>query len=175
MTTPPFDVSKKPAYVQETIALLGARDPLEVMAETPRWLKARLGNLMASAWHTPEGEGKWSLLQVICHLTDAEMVFGWRARLVLTADNAPLTGYDQNVWLERFNYAGADPDEVLATFVALRQWNLRVWRSVTMGELERLGMHTERGPESLALLRGLVAGHDLRHRRQIERLLAVVS
>ena len=175
MTTPRLDVSTKPAYVQETIALLGTRDPLEVITETPSWLMQRVGKLAASAWRVPEGEGKWSLLQVICHLTDAEMVFGWRARLVLTTENAPLTGYDQNRWLERFEYTGANPDDVLATFISLRQWNLRVWRSVTPAELTRLGNHTERGPESLALLRSLIAGHDLRHRRQIDRLLVVVS
>jgi hypothetical protein len=175
MNGPLLDVSTKPAYVKETIALLGDRDPMEVMTELPHWLRTRLGNLQASAWRVPEGPGKWSLVQVICHLTDAEMVFGWRARLVLTADNAPLTGYDQNVWLERFNYDGADPDAVMQTLIALRGWNLRVWRSVTAADLDRIGMHTERGPESLALLRGLVAGHDLRHRRQIERLLAKVG
>lgn len=175
MTRPPLDVSKKPRYVQETIALLGDRDPVEVMTETPRWLKARLGNLAATAWHVPEGEGKWSLLQVIGHLADAEMVFGWRVRLVLTSENAPLTGYDQNAWLERFNYAGADPDVALEAFTAMRRWNLRVWHAATDADLDRMALHNERGPESLELLRGLVAGHDLRHRRQIERLLAMVS
>ena len=108
-------------------------------------------------------------------LADAEIAFGWRARLMLTTENAPLTGYDQNRWLERFDYTDAKPDEVLASFISLRRWNLRVWRSVTPADLNRLGNHSERGPESLALQRSLVAGHDLRHRRQIERLLAVVS
>jgi uncharacterized damage-inducible protein DinB len=175
MTAPLLDVSTKPAYVQETVALLGSRDPIEVMTETPQWLWEKLANLGPSAWTAPEAPGKWSLLQVICHLADAEMVFGWRTRLLLTADNAPITGYDQNSWLERFNYAAADPDEVLATFIALREWNLRVWRSVTAADLARTGIHTERGPESVALLRALIAGHDLRHRRQIDRLLAVGS
>ncbi len=175
MTHHPLDVSTKPVYVKETIALLADRDPIEVMVETPRWVRARLGNLPASAWRKPEAEGKWSLIQVIAHLTDAELVFGWRLRLVLTSESAPLTGYDQNLWLDRFNYDGADPEATLATFVALREWNVRIWRTLTTADLDRTGLHTERGPESLALLRGLVAGHDLRHRRQIERLLAVVS
>ena len=175
MTRPPLDVSSKPPYVQETIALLGSRDPVEVMTETPRWLKARLGNIAASAWQTPEAEGKWSLVQVMGHLADAEMAFGWRARLVLTTDNALLTGYDQNAWLERFNYAGADPEVALDTFLMLRMWNLRVWHTASDADLGRMAMHADRGPESLELLRALIAGHDLRHRRQIERLLKVVS
>jgi hypothetical protein len=37
-----------------------------------------------------------------------------------------------------------------------------------------MGIHAERGPESFELLRKLAAGHDLRHRRQIERLLTIV-
>jgi hypothetical protein len=114
-------------------------------------------------------------VEVITHLIDAEIAYGLRMRMIITETNAPITPYDQGRWVERFNYAGADPDEALATFIALREWNLRVWRTVTSEELERVGLHSARGPESLRLLRALSAGHDLRHRRQIDRILAVVT
>lgn len=175
MTIPGYDPARQPPYVLETVALLGDRDPLAVMAETPHWLRRKLGNLPARAWRVPEAPGAWSLVEVISHLTDAEIVFGWRLRLVLTAEQAPLTGYDQGTWRERFNYDGADPDLALATFAQLRDWNLRTWRSVTEDDLGRMAIHAQRGPESLGLLRALTAGHDLRHRRQIDRLLTVVG
>jgi hypothetical protein len=43
---------------------------------------------------------------------------------------------------------------------------------VSEADLARTGVHSERGPETFDTLRRMVAGHDLRHRRQVERILA---
>ncbi|MES2125355.1 MAG: DinB family protein [Gemmatimonadota bacterium] len=161
-----------PAYVSDTLALLGELDPLEVLAETPDYILSHVEELDEPEFHIPEGPGKWSLAQVFMHLADAEIAFGWRARLVLTQDNAPMTGYDQSVWMERFDGANTDAEQALDTFLTLRDWNMRVWRSATDADLSRIGVDSERGPESFDLLRRLAAGHDLRHRRQVDRILA---
>lgn len=160
-----------PSYVNETIALLGDRDPLDILAETPRWITDHIDNLPESALSIPEGPGKWSITQVLAHLADTELAFGWRARLVLTEDRPVLQAFDETRWAERFGYAAADPVEAWHAFAMLRTWNLRVWESATADDLERIGVHAQRGDESFGFLRRLVAGHDLRHRRQILRIL----
>lgn len=53
----------------------------------------------------------------------------------------------------------------------LRRPNLRLWQNLTPADLARTGKHTERNPESLDLLRTLLAGHDLLHLEQLTRLL----
>ncbi|HEY4099405.1 MAG TPA: DinB family protein [Gemmatimonadales bacterium] len=175
MTTPS---TPPPAtgYVGETLALLGDRDPIAIMAETPAWVAARLEGRSLAQLRQPEAPGKWSLVQVVAHLADTEIAYGWRARMILTAEQPPIHGFDQGAWLERFDYASDDPSQALQTFTALRQWNLRVWRrGSNPADLTRTGIHSERGPESLDTLRRLAAGHDLRHRRQIERILRVLG
>lgn len=172
MTTP--SQPQTSSYVRDTLELLGDRDPVAVMREMPAWLESHLTGLTPEQWRRPEGSGKWSLLQVAAHLADAEIAFGWRARLVLTADQPPLHGYDEGAWLDRFDYAHAEPAMALGTFLALRRWNQRVWDSATAADMGRIGMHSQRGPETLERLARMNAGHDLRHRRQIDRLLAVV-
>lgn len=171
MTTPNVS-SSSPAYVRETIELLGRSDPLAVLEETPTWLHGRVDGLDAAELRRPENVGKWSIALLLAHLTDAEIMLGWRARITLTQDRAPLHGFDQNAWMSRFDYAGADPMHALSTFTALRSWNLRVWRSVGEADLERVAIHSERGPETFDTLLRLSAGHDLRHRRQLDRILA---
>lgn len=52
--------------------------------------------------------------------------------------------------------------------------NLRLLERAAPEDLERVGVHAERGEESLGHLRRLYAGHDLLHRRQIDRILAAV-
>ena len=161
-------------YVTETLALLGDQDPLAILTETPAWISGRVRGLPAATLRTPEAPGKWSLTEVFAHITDAEIAFGWRMRIMLTQENPPLPGFDQGKWLTRFDYANADPTQALHTFIALRTWNLNVWRSVAPEDLARMGMHAERGPESIDRVRRMTAGHDLRHRRQIDRILKVV-
>lgn len=161
-------------YVTETLALLGNQDPMKVLTETPEWIAGRVQGLSSNALRQPEAAGKWSLTQVFAHITDAEIMFGWRARIMLTQDNPPIPGFDEAKWLTRFDYASADPTQTLSAFIALRTWNLRAWRSATADDLTRMGLHPVRGPESYQRVQQMTAGHDLRHRRQIDRILAVV-
>jgi hypothetical protein len=172
MPHPPTSTS---AYVDETLALLGDADPVETLDAMPEWLTAHLDDLPESVFGTPEGPGKWSLTQVLAHLADTELAFGWRVRQVLTADRPPLTGFDEGAWVTRFDYAGADPVEAFHAFAMQRSWNMRVYRSITPADLTRIGVHSERGEESLERVLRMIAGHDLRHRRQIERIIAAVS
>ena len=173
MTAPNAAATTSP-YIIETLALLGDQDPLKVLTETPAWLAARYEGLSQPALTTPEGEGKWSLVEVLAHLADAEVAFGWRARIMLTQDQAPLTGFDESLWMSRFECAKTNVSDALQAFTALRKWNLRIWECATPADLDRVGIHAQRGPETFGFMRSLVAGHDLRHRRQIERILKVV-
>lgn len=163
------------AYLEETLALLGDKDPITVLEETPTWLAARTDHLAESAMRRPEGPGRWSLVQVFAHLADTEIVQGWRARITLTAERPMIVGFDQDRWVERFGYADCDPAEALHAFATMRRWNLRVWRTATADEMQRVGLHSERGEESFERLLRVTAGHDLRHRRQVDRILLAVT
>ena len=164
-----------PAYVRALLDLLGSREPLDVLPELLPWLDTRLRAVPPDALRRPEGPGRWSVVEVLQHLADTEMVYGVRGRLVLSEERPPIQGFDQDRWATLFGYADADPVEALAQLAALRAGNLRVWRMLGPAELDRLGMHSERGPESVALMLRLMAAHDLVHRRQIDRVLAAAG
>lgn len=157
-------------YARAVLDLLGDRDPLEVLGETGAFLSRTVAELGPEALRLPEAPGKWSVLQVVCHLADAELVFGVRLRRVLAEDRPPIVGYDQDRWAERLGYADADPEAGLRLFDAVRASNLRLLHHAPAAATERVGVHGERGEETLADLVGLYAGHDLVHRRQIERI-----
>jgi hypothetical protein len=72
-------------------------------------------------------------------------------------------------------YAEADRDAALTLFTAIRDANLGLLRSTGPGDLDREGMHVERGAESLRHMMRLYAGHDLAHRRQLERIIATIG
>ena len=159
------------AYVRALLDVLGEREPLEVLAELDGWLDRRLDGVPEAALRKPEAQGKWSAAEVVQHLADSELVLGFRMRMILTEDRPPLQGYDQDGWASTFRYREAPLDESRAQLGALRTANLRILRRLGPAELERAGTHSERGSETLGHLLRLMGGHDLVHRRQIDRVL----
>lgn len=164
-------ISGAEAYVQALLDLIGDRDPLEVQAELLPWLDERLADVDDGALRRPEAPGKWSVLQVVQHLADSEMINGYRLRIMLEQDEPAIQGYDQDRWAKIFRYGEADLEMAMAQLRALRAANLRIWRSLTDQQLGRTGLHSERGPETVGHLIRLVGAHDLVHRRQINRIL----
>jgi hypothetical protein len=163
------------AYVAALLELVGSQDPLDVLRETPSALIHGIEGLLPTQLSQPEQPGKWSIAQVLQHLADSELVGAWRFRLVLAQDRPPLTGYDQDLWAERLHYEEADPVDALEQFTVLRQANVRLLERLSPAELTRVGIHSERGDESLGHLRMLYAGHDLLHLRQIDRVRRAVA
>jgi uncharacterized damage-inducible protein DinB len=151
------------------------RDPIAVLREMPSALPRAIMGLSPQQLGQPEQQGKWSIRQILQHLADSEVVWAWRMRLILAQDRPQLTGYDQDLWAERLHYEQADPSDALALFAVLRRANLRLIEGASPADLKRVGVHAERGEESLEHLLRLYAGHDLLHLRQIDRVRSVVA
>jgi len=119
--------------------------------------------------------GKWGVRTIVCHLADTETVLAMRLRQVIAEENPLMPAMNQDLWAERLHYSDGDPAEALERFSALRRATMRLLDRATPDDLERVGVHTERGEESLGHLRRLYAGHDLLHLRQIARVRSVVA
>ena len=90
-------------------------------------------------------------------------------------DRPEIHGYDQDAWARTLGYAAMPLDVALAQLRGVRASNLRLWRSLAPAQRARVGLHSERGAESLDLLIRMTGGHDLVHRRQIDRVLAAAG
>ena len=163
------------AYIAGLLAALGSRPPLEVLAETPGALSRLVAGLSPAQQRMPEASGKWSVRQVVQHLADAELVGGFRIRMVLAHDAPELPGYDQDLWAQRLGYQDSDPEVAIREFTSLRESNLRLYRRATPADLSRVMRHAERGDESLAEIISVYAGHDLVHRRQLDRITRAIG
>lgn len=163
------------AYTAAILDLLGTQDPIDVLEETPDAVRGAIAGLQDAQLSRPESPGKWSLRHVVQHLADSELVWGYRLRLVLAQDRPTLTGYDQDLWSERLHYERAPIDEALDRFAVLRRSNLRLLAEASPADLQRVGVHAERGEESVAHITRLTAGHDLLHLRQLARIREAVE
>lgn len=166
------EAGDSPAYQNKLLGLLGDRDPLEVMNETPVFIRRIAAGHDAATLRTRPFSGKWTPLEIIGHLVDTEWVYGYRVRLILCEDRPTILGMNQDLWVARQRYNERDPRELAEQYALLREANLRVWRGMGPAELARVGRHNERGEESLGLMLKMEAGHDLSHIDQITRYIA---
>lgn len=148
---------------------LGDLDPMSVLAATAHRITELTAGLSGERIVAPIAPGKWSIHEIVAHLTDLELVTSARCRWILFQDNPTLIGYDQDSWVNGWRREEEPFTETFERFRVLRQSQLRLFRQCSEAELERTATHQDHGPITLSCLRSLVAGHDLNHLRQLEQ------
>jgi hypothetical protein len=101
-------------------------------------LQAQLGEVEAlySGLSEPQGlfryaPGKWSLKDLLQHLSDSERIFAYRCLRIGRGDATPLAGFDENAFAASASADGRSLDGLLADFRAARQASLELFRSLT--------------------------------------------
>ncbi|MGK2857885.1 MAG: DinB family protein [Thermoanaerobaculia bacterium] len=163
------------AYVKRMIEIVGDRDPVVVMEASLESLRIAVASFPAGKEAVAEAPGKWSLLDVVKHLADTEIVYGYRVRMILSHDTPDIEGFDQDRWASNVRYDGATVADFLDMAVTVRAMNLRIYRALTPSDLERYGVHSERGKESIWRTLRMCAAHDEVHLSQIARIAAAVG
>jgi len=168
-TTDRPELKDPAAYIAAITAKAEGRDPLEVLAETPERLRERLQLHPAKTLRARPFPGKWTPLEVAGHLAVTEHAFGYRTRTIFCDEKPALIGVDQDRWVERLRLNEREPESIAQEFADLRRHNLAFWKTLGPDDLARVGVHSERGEESLGLMLPLFAGHDLWHLEQFDR------
>jgi hypothetical protein len=148
--------------------------PLEtILAATSVEIGRLIEAIGAVRVNTPPAPGKWSAAEIVCHLADCEMVLGFRLRQTLAEDAPVIQPFDQEKWAA--TYPGVSASQALNVFSALRGWNLLLIRGALPAAAARPVTHPERGTMTFLNLVETMAGHDLNHLGQLQRLASGLS
>ncbi len=127
-----------------------------------------MGDAALRARPQPE---KWSPIEIVAHLADTELVYGYRIRQVLADSNPTFAPIDQDAWAEQFHYREAALADKLELFRTARKATLNLLSRAKPEDLERKGFHPEYQKHyTLGDLVQRLADHDANHLGQIERL-----
>jgi len=108
--------------------------------------------------------GKWSVKEVVGHVSDSERVFAYRALRMGRADTTPLAGFDENAYTPAGRFDARPFGDLLQEFEAVRAASLALFRGMDEEVLVLRG--TANGKEiSVRALAWIIAGHELHHRR----------
>ncbi|MGH9531750.1 MAG: DinB family protein [Terriglobales bacterium] len=158
-------------YKQRILSYTSGKKPLAVQRATPGRLASLLRGRSRKQLSRKPAPKKWSVTEILAHLSETEIVVGWRLRMMLSRSGSPIQAYDQDRWAASGKYARRDPRHSLELFRAVREANLRLLKALSAKQWKQYGMHAERGRESIADTARMIAGHDLNHLLQIRRIL----
>jgi hypothetical protein len=108
--------------------------------------------------------GKWSVSEVLSHLSDAERVFAYRALRFGRGDSTELPGFDQEVWVPNSHADRRPWEDLLDEFRGVRAATLHLFRSFDAEDWRRTGVASGK-PVSVRALAWIIVGHELHHRR----------
>lgn len=170
----PMQLETPEQYAARLSSYVAGKDHLRTLKRTPAAIAGMLKGVQKSRLLRRPEPDRWSVAEILAHLTEAELVFGYRLRHVVGAPGTPIQAYDQNIWQNNAGYLIRDPKGALAYFTAMRAMNVAFVQSLDEEKRGRYGIHTERGRESVMRMVELFAGHDENHIRQVKAILKPV-
>lgn len=109
--------------------------------------------------------GKWSTLEVVCHIADFDPVLTERMKriLALSAEVPLLLAADENLFLAALNYHARDAEEELALIDATRRQMARIIRGLAPAQLQLTGNHNKKGLQTLEKVIQTATNHIAHH------------
>ncbi len=142
-------------------ASLAGRDPLEAIEDSIGRLQTLVGNWPAERLEKAYAPGKWTGRQLLIHLAETEVAFGYRVRMALAADRYLSQPFNPDAWLACDSRLTAQ--EALTAFVALARMNLVLFRSLSPADRAKPLVHPEYGEMDVDWIIHTTAGHHIHH------------
>ena len=159
-------------YTRRILGYMEGKEPLAALATTAKKLDRLITGVSTARLRKRPVPEKWSVSEIVAHLGDAEIVGGFRMRLILGSPGTPIVASDQDKWVTSGHYDKRDPWKSLEQFRVLREGNLALLESLEPEQWKHYGVHSERGQESIEHIVRMFAGQDINHLQQIQQILA---
>ncbi len=128
-----------------------------------RQLREGVAGLAAEQLKQRPIPGKWSTLEVVCHLADFEIVFADRIKRVIAEEKPNLPGGDEQLFAAHLRYHDRDVENELALVEAIHCQVAAILRTLKPEDFRRTGIHAEAGPLTLETLVARATGHIAHH------------
>ncbi|MFS0552971.1 DinB family protein [Brevibacillus sp. 179-C9.3 HS] len=113
---------------------------------------------------------KWSIHQILIHVTDSEILSTHRMRKVLAEEEPLLQSFDQEAWVDNLGYERLDLEQHLLLFQMLRASMKPILENLTAEQLERVGIYPDGARYMFKELLEIRVQHVHDHLAQIERV-----
>mgnify|MGYP002400687698 CR=1 FL=1 len=160
---PPLSAEYRP-YFQRYIDLVPQGDIIDVLKQQAKEVTDFFTTLPADIHDYRYADGKWSIKQVLLHITDTERVMSYRALVAARGDmGAILSSMDENLYAENAPYTGRTMDDILEEFAAVRAATLHLLANITEQQSVQRANNSDGTYFTTRALAYIIAGHLLHH------------
>jgi uncharacterized damage-inducible protein DinB len=165
------EASEFPEYYQPYVKLVPDGDFIEILKENLENTTALADRISEKDGQSRYAPGKWSIKEVLGHMTDTERIMSYRLLRVGRGDQTPLAGFNENDYIAASNFNTLSVKQILEDFTAVRRATITLVNNMPDEAWERIGVanNSEITARALAYI---IAGHALHHLKIInERYL----
>lgn len=144
---------------------------LDAAEKSPKQMAAAVLGLADATLRYKPAPDQWSILEILGHLADMELLYAYRMRQMLADKKPVIASIDQDDWARNLSYLQESPAELVALYGLNRHHNVQLLRRLKPGDLEKSAYHLELKRDiTVAEIVGMMGDHGANHLEQIERL-----
>ncbi len=156
-------------YYGRYIGLVPQGDILQILARQIEETLQLLGSVDEQKSLHRYAPDKWSIREVVGHLSDTERIFAYRALRISRNDPTPLAGFEQDDFVAHGNADAIPLKDHLEEYRQVRLASLSLFRGMTGEMTGRRGTASD-NPITVRAIPFIMAGHELHHRGLIKKL-----
>ncbi|GLX71374.1 DinB family protein [Paenibacillus glycanilyticus] len=149
-------------FVTGYINLVPEGDLIALLTEQQAEMNMIYSGLSAEQANYRYAEGKWSLKEVLGHVTDTERIMSYRLLRIARGDSTPLPGFDQDAYMEGNPFDGLSVSDLLESYNAVRQATIVLLKQLPKEAFSRMGTSNQL-PLSARAIACIIYGHERNH------------
>jgi uncharacterized damage-inducible protein DinB len=154
-------------YYASYVKLVPQGDIIRILRDQMKETVALLSTLSEPQSEYRYAAGKWSIKEVIGHITDTERIMSYRLLSIARGEKASLPGYDENEYVAKADFDNQSLKDLMDHFACVRQSTIHLIKSLSDESLSRRGTANNSEVTARALIT-IMAGHELHHRKIIQ-------
>ena len=148
-------------------------DVRDVLAQSLKNTTLLLSDVTEDQANYRYAPGKWTLKEVLGHMSDTERIMSYRLLRIARGDQTPLPGFDEDALTSGASFNDCSWSDLLEDYAAVRAATLTLLRSLSEDAWSRMGIVSGNDTSARALAY-VIAGHELHHLNVIkERYLSL--
>jgi hypothetical protein len=147
---------------------LESREPIDAMRNTTARIRAIAGEWRPDQFDRSYAPGKWHARQILIHLAQSEIAFGYRIRMTLAAPGYTAQSFDQDRWMVRESKTSGH--DALDAFLGMAALNVALFAALSDTDRNTTLSHPEYGTLTVDWIIHQTAGHQIHHLKQLETI-----
>ena len=149
-------------YYERYVSLVHTEDVVAALRQQAQDTRALFGSLTAQQADFRYAPGKWSIKEVLGHMSDTERILSYRALRIARGDKTPIEGFEQDDYVPNGKFGSRAIEDLLDEFATIRNATLHLFRHLDAQAAERRGTANKKEITTRALAY-IIAGHELHH------------